>query len=59
MDHGAPIDALGPLLQPALSEDLALVPVSPYVGNARNKGPRCAEAAGPALRVAADPTPAH
>ena len=59
MDHSAPIDALGPLLQPALGEDLALVPVSSYVGNARNKGPRCAEAAGPALRVAADPTPAH
>lgn len=57
LDHSAPAHALGPLLQPALCEDLAVAPVSSWVGNTRNKGPRCAEAAGPAFRIAADPTP--
>ncbi|MFU8816429.1 MAG: SOS response-associated peptidase [Pseudomonadales bacterium] len=47
-------DDLQPLLAARLPVALEVVPVSTWVNNARHKGPRCMEAVGTPLAVAAD-----
>ena len=54
MDHDAPSAALHELFRPTLPGALSVVPVSSYVGNARNKGPRCTEPIGDAIEIGAD-----
>ncbi len=51
MDHEMPSDDLGDLFAPRLPGALAAVPVSSYVGNARDKGSRCIEPIGDAVVV--------
>ena len=51
MDHERPPGALHDLFAPRLPGPLAAVPVSSYVGNARNKGPRCTEPIGDAVAI--------
>ena len=53
MDHDRepPPGDLRDLFAPRLPGPLAAVPVSSYVGNARNKGPRCTEPIGVAVPV--------
>ncbi len=54
MDAGAPTAAAYANFTPALPCDLAIDPVSSYVGNALNKGERCAEPVGDGVCVSAD-----
>lgn len=54
MDADAPVETLCSHFARALRFDLAIDPVSSYVGNALNKGARCAEPIGDGVRIAAD-----
>ena len=51
LDRDTSASALARLLQPRLPDGLTASPVSDYVGDPRNKGPRCAVPSGPAIAV--------
>jgi putative SOS response-associated peptidase YedK len=57
LDREAPAESLDTLFAPRLPEDLEAVPVSSYVNNARNKGPRCHAPTG--APIALEPGLAH
>jgi len=54
LDPGAPQQTLLGMLSPALPGDLSVVPVSTYVNNARNQGPRCIDPIGAPIEIARD-----
>ena len=58
LDAAAPTAALSAHFAPALPGDLAIDPVSSYVGNALHKGPRCADAVAAGVRIGRKAPPA-
>ena len=54
MDRSTTPNHLNELFAPRILDDLAAVPVSAYVGNARNKESRCIEPVGASISISSD-----